>query len=98
MLINLGTVYSNMGRKDEVGTLYVHESLFSKAELLYSESLKIIKKLLGPEDIEYATSLYHLGVLYDQQGKYSKAEKLYLECLAIRKKIRIRKPGLCDYS
>jgi hypothetical protein len=51
MLINLGTVYSNMGRKDEVGTLYVHELLFSKAELLYSESLKIIKKLLGPEDI-----------------------------------------------
>jgi tetratricopeptide (TPR) repeat protein len=45
-----------------------------------------LKKALGPEHPDVATSLDNLAELYRTQGLYAKAEPLYQQSLAIRKK------------
>ena len=54
---------------------------YTRAEVLYKKSLRIIKKLYGEEHPGTATSYNNLAVVYDDQGKYEEAEELYKNCL-----------------
>ena len=71
-LNNLAIMYELMGR-------------YADAEPLFVESLAILKKQLGDEHPNVATSLNNLAGLYRSQGRYADAEPLYVESLAIRK-------------
>ena len=44
-----------------------------------------LKRILGPEDPEIATSINNLAMLIESQGKYEEAKQLFNESLAIRK-------------
>jgi hypothetical protein len=45
----------------------------TEAEPLMRRALAILKKVLGPEHPNVATSLNNLATLYDNQGQYAKA-------------------------
>ncbi|WP_048314625.1 CHAT domain-containing protein, partial [Crocosphaera watsonii] len=51
------------------------------------DALALIKKLLGDEHPDVATSFNNLAGLYRSQGRYTEAEPLYKDALALRKKL-----------
>lgn len=70
-----------------LGMSYHKKGEFDKAEMLYLGALKVRHKLLGKNNLKYASSLNDLGLLYTHLGKYDKAETLYLEALTIIRKL-----------
>jgi tetratricopeptide (TPR) repeat protein len=60
---------------------------YAKAAPLLQEALKILQKVLGPENPDTLTGLNNLALLYWAMGEYGKAEPLYQEALRIRKKV-----------
>ena len=58
-----------------------------EAEKLYLEAIRIRSKILGKDNIDYASSIYNLGSLYGQSNDFVNAEKLILEALSIYEKI-----------
>jgi len=59
---------------------------YAKAEPLYLQTLDIVKKALGEEHPNYASTLNNLAGLYKATGEYAKAEPLYLHARDIRRK------------
>ena len=68
------------------GSVHLTLGNYSKAESLSLRSLKITKKLLGPEHPQFAQILNNLVVLYIKVGAYSKAKSLCERSLSILKK------------
>jgi tetratricopeptide (TPR) repeat protein len=59
---------------------------YVEAEPLFKLSLPIIKRFLGEDHPDYATSLNNIAILYERMYNYTQAEVLYKEVLAIREK------------
>jgi non-specific serine/threonine protein kinase/serine/threonine-protein kinase len=59
----------------------------AKAELLYSHTLEIRRRALGPEHPDTLSSMYGQATAYDGQGKSAQAEALYSQALAIRRRV-----------
>ncbi len=57
---------------------------YGEAESLYLRALHIQEQMLGPDQLDTATSLNGLASLYWRQGKYAQAEPLFLRALHIR--------------
>ncbi len=58
---------------------------YNEAIPLAEQALAILKKVLGENHLNTATSLNNLAGLYEFQGRYAEAEPLYKEALAIYK-------------
>ncbi|MFC1855275.1 tetratricopeptide repeat protein [Thermodesulfobacteriota bacterium] len=65
---------------NNLATLYKYD----KAEPLYKQALKILKKA-GPKDApNYAATLHNLGLIYYEQGNYTEAMQLFKQSLDIK--------------
>ncbi|CAM9093379.1 unnamed protein product [Laminaria digitata] len=71
---------------DYTNLLPVAQGNYADAEPLYTRSLAVREKVLGPEHPDVAFSLNGLAALLDSQGKYAEAEPLLKRSLAIREK------------
>jgi tetratricopeptide (TPR) repeat protein len=70
-----------------IGHFYVSQGIYSFAEPWYKECLEVVRKRLGEEHPDLATSLNNLALLYYAQGRYEEAEPLYLLALEITKRL-----------
>jgi tetratricopeptide (TPR) repeat protein len=64
--------------------LYYKTGQYSKAEVLYTQSLAIREQQLGGEHLQIATSLNNLAFVYQSMQRYGEAEQLYTRSLTIR--------------
>ncbi|GHO54458.1 tetratricopeptide repeat protein [Ktedonobacter robiniae] len=68
---------------DKVATYDKDHALYTEAENIYNDIVKLNEKVLGPEHPDTASSLSNLAYLYKSQGKYELAEPLLQRTLAI---------------
>jgi tetratricopeptide (TPR) repeat protein len=66
---------------------YAGQGNYSFAEPWDKECLEVVRKRLGEEHPDVATSLNNLAGLYESQGKYEEAEPLFLSALAMSKRL-----------
>lgn len=67
---------------------YLHlRGRLRETETLYDKAVTIREKILGPNDLDVATSLHNRAWLYLDQGKYAEAEPLFLRALEIRRSL-----------
>ncbi|KAF0199250.1 MAG: hypothetical protein FD167_5789, partial [bacterium] len=69
-----------------LGSFYSDKGDYSKAELLFIETLNIRRKVLGENHPNTATSINNLAGLYNDKGDYAKAEPLLIRALEIYRK------------
>ncbi|MDJ0694828.1 tetratricopeptide repeat protein [Mastigocoleus sp. MO_188.B34] len=67
------------------GRFYEDQGLYDQAQSWYEQCLEVVKKQLGEEHLDVATSLNYLALLYKNQGRYAEAEPLFLKALEMRK-------------
>jgi eukaryotic-like serine/threonine-protein kinase len=72
---------------DTMGNVYDDLGLYGQAEGLLRESLEIRKRVLGNENPDVATSLYHLAKVLYRKNDYDGAETRYREALAMQRKL-----------
>jgi len=70
---------------DRAAALY-GERRYSEAERLARQSVSIVRKTLGPDHPDLASSLNNLAILMKAQGDFDAAKQLYEQSLAIRRK------------
>jgi tetratricopeptide (TPR) repeat protein len=70
---------------NKAGLFLHYQGRYGEAEPLYQQALAIMRKRLGEQHPDTATSLNNLAGLYQAQGRYDEAEPLYQQALAIRK-------------
>lgn len=77
---------------------YLHlRGRLRETEPLYTVSLAIREKILGPDHLDVATSLHNQAWLYTDQGKYAESEPLFLRSLAIREEaLGFEHPNVAD--
>jgi serine/threonine-protein kinase len=69
-----------------MGRVYRSLGLYSQAERLLDESVRISRQVLEVDDPQLAQSLFDHAELFHYQHKYDEAEPRYHEALAIRRK------------
>ncbi|MCT7965458.1 tetratricopeptide repeat protein [Laspinema sp. D1] len=74
-------------RFNQIGMALYDKGEYGKAEPLLKQALNILRKVLGDEHPDTATSLNNFAGLYHSQGRYAEAEPLYLQALNIRRKV-----------
>jgi tetratricopeptide (TPR) repeat protein len=57
--------------------LYRIQGLYSKAEEMFQESLRLWERVAGTSHPEYAAALFQMGSLYRDQGRTAEAEPLF---------------------
>ncbi|RCJ32438.1 NB-ARC domain-containing protein [Nostoc minutum NIES-26] len=67
---------------------YYGQGLYDQALPWFEQCLEVIKKRLGEEHPDVATSLNNLAELYHSQSRYSKAESLLQQALALRRRLQ----------
>ena len=60
---------------------------YQEAIPLAEKAVEMERRLRGPEDPEFVTSLNDLAFLYHKMGEYAKAEPLFQQALRIRQKV-----------
>jgi tetratricopeptide (TPR) repeat protein len=65
---------------------YGLQGKYAQAEVLFSQTLEIKRRVLGPEHPATLTSMYNLAEDYGLQGKYAQAEALFSQTLEIRRR------------
>ncbi len=71
---------------NNLGMLYIQESVFTKAEPLLVRALAIRNRILGTDHPFTALSIHNLAWLYYKQNNNAKAEPLYLRAISIAEK------------
>ena len=69
-----------------LAVLYQAQRRFGDAELLFKQTLNVLKGNLGTDHADVAIILGKLAGLYQEQGRYEDAEPLYKQSLGIREK------------
>ena len=69
---------------DWAGAYFSERSQFSQAKALFTLTLEIRQRHLGPEHPDVAISLYSLAQLYHELGEYSQAEQVLSKVIALR--------------
>jgi CHAT domain-containing protein/tetratricopeptide (TPR) repeat protein len=59
---------------------------YKEAEIIFQNTLSIIKRKFKEKTLAYATAMNNLANVYNEMGNYTKAEENYLEVLEIREK------------
>lgn len=67
-----------------LGRFYQGQSVYSKAEKYYKQSVKVTQRRLGDNHPSVAISYNNLAGLYDEMGRYGEAEPMYHKALEIR--------------
>jgi tetratricopeptide (TPR) repeat protein len=70
-----------------IGGFYAGQGNYSFAEPWNKDCLEVVRKRLGEEHPDVATSLDNLARLYYSQGKYEEAEPLFRSALEKRKRL-----------
>jgi tetratricopeptide (TPR) repeat protein len=70
-----------------IGRFYAGQGNYSFAEPWDKNCLEVVRKRLGEEHPDVATSLNNLAGLYRSQGKYEEAEPLYRSALEMYKRL-----------
>lgn len=71
----------------ELGSLYVYQSQFDKAEPLVKKALEIAETRCRFDEPAYVEAIRMQGVFYQKQGKFLEAEPYYRRCLEVLEKI-----------
>jgi tetratricopeptide (TPR) repeat protein len=66
---------------------YAGQGNYSFAESWNKDCLEVVRKRLGEDHPDVATSLNNLALLYESQGKYEEAEPLYRSALEMYKRL-----------
>ncbi|MDX2032167.1 MAG: serine/threonine-protein kinase [Blastocatellia bacterium] len=72
---------------DTIGQLYQSIGFYDRAQPLLEESLRIRRRMLGPEHVDVAATLKHLGDVVNLKGDYAASEALFRESLAMRRRL-----------
>jgi tetratricopeptide (TPR) repeat protein len=70
-----------------LGDRWREQGRYRDAILKMESVLEMLRKLLGTEHPDVATSLNNLAVLYKKQGRYEEAEPLYRQALEMLRKL-----------
>ena len=70
-----------------MGDVYRELGLFSRAQLLFSRSAEIRRRVLGAENAETLRSMDDLGWVLNQEGHAAEAEKLQRQTSDIRRRV-----------
>jgi non-specific serine/threonine protein kinase/serine/threonine-protein kinase len=70
-----------------MATVYQKLALYSRAEPLLTESIRLRSRVLGSEHLDTLKSKEQLGLLLHQQGRLSEAEKLDRELLEAEQRV-----------
>lgn len=70
-----------------IGNTYVALGLYSHAEPHLQTSLSTRQDILGPSDLDVASSLSDLGALRLNQGKYEEADSLFRSALSMNRSL-----------
>jgi eukaryotic-like serine/threonine-protein kinase len=70
-----------------MGNVYDSLGLYSRAQSLQQQSVKIRQHVLGLESPETLESMFMLAVSLDLQGHYAESEKLERETLGVQKRV-----------
>ena len=68
------------------GAYFSERSQYSQAKALFTLTLEIWQRHLGPEHPDVAISLYSLAQLYHELGEYSQAEQTLSKVIALRER------------
>jgi len=60
---------------------------FADAEALYSQTLEIQRRVLGPEHPDTLLSMMNLANVYGYQGKYAQDQALHSQTLEIQRRV-----------
>lgn len=69
-----------------LGSVYIRQKEYEKAENILSNALLTIKSIWGPQDDCVGAALAAIGDLRFAEGNYAESEKCYRQALAIRRK------------
>ena len=69
------------------GKLLVEKSDFARAEPLYMEALRTLRRIVGNNNLEVADVLESLGYLTGLEARYEESMRFYEEVLAIRREV-----------
>jgi tetratricopeptide (TPR) repeat protein len=69
---------------NDIAKLYVALAQYDEAEKYYQKALSINKKILGENNLQYASNLDNLGDVYLAQGFADQAENYYSQAFNIR--------------
>jgi tetratricopeptide (TPR) repeat protein len=69
---------------DTIGNAHRGLGLYTEAEKLLKEALKLRRRHLGNDHPDVATSLHNLGWLYHDRGDYARGESYYRQALDLR--------------
>jgi tetratricopeptide (TPR) repeat protein/tRNA A-37 threonylcarbamoyl transferase component Bud32 len=72
---------------DTIGGLYETIGVYTSAQPLLEDALKLRRQTLGSEHIDVAESLHHLGVIAYEKGDYTRSEALFREALQLRRRL-----------
>ena len=67
--------------------VYYLEGKYAEAEALFSQTLEMQRRVLGPEHPNTLISMGNLAMDYSAQGKYTQAEALFSQTLEVRRRI-----------
>ena len=73
--------------KNQIGNLYVKVKKYDEAMNCYNEAEKIIKKILGTNNANYALVLNNKAFWFYSKGYYKKAKKIFLKVKKIQKTV-----------
>jgi hypothetical protein len=71
----------------KLADVYDDEGKYPQAEALYSQTLEIERRVLGPEHPNTLVSMDNLADVYERLGKYPQAEALHSQVLEIRRRV-----------
>jgi tetratricopeptide (TPR) repeat protein len=71
---NLAGVYHGVGK-------------YAQSEALYSQTLEIKRRMLGPEHPDTLLSMNNLADVYSSQGKYAQAETLFSKTIKMSRRV-----------
>jgi non-specific serine/threonine protein kinase/serine/threonine-protein kinase len=72
---------------NNLALIYHYRGKYAQAEALQSQTLKIKRRVLGPEHPNTLGSMNNLANVYRRQGKYAQAEALYSQAVEIQRRV-----------
>jgi len=72
---------------NNLGNVFRSQDKNAQAEPLYSQTLELRRRSLGPEHPDTLTSMNNLANVYWSQGNYPQAEALYSQTLEIQRRV-----------
>jgi serine/threonine protein kinase/Flp pilus assembly protein TadD len=73
--------------REALGETYRSLGLYAEAEKHLQRAVELLRKALGPHNLETLTAMNSLAAVLNQSGKPAEAEPLFRECLETRRRV-----------